>query len=84
LYGSETWTLRKLGQKYLDILEMWCWRSTGKISWVDRARNEGVLHGVKEERNILHVVKRRNAKWIGLVLRRNCFLKDVVEGKMEG
>jgi hypothetical protein len=27
-------------------------------------RNEEVLHRVKEERNILHTVKRRNTNWI--------------------
>jgi hypothetical protein len=26
LYGAETWTLRKLDQKYLETFEMWCWR----------------------------------------------------------
>ena len=26
LYGSETWTLKKLEQKYLERFEMWCWR----------------------------------------------------------
>jgi hypothetical protein len=26
LYGAETWTLRKVGQKYLDSFEVWCWR----------------------------------------------------------
>jgi hypothetical protein len=25
-YGAETWTLRKVGQKYLESFEMWCWR----------------------------------------------------------
>ena len=30
-----------------------------KISWTDRLRNEEVLHRVKEERNIIHTVKRR-------------------------
>ena len=35
-----------------------------KISWTDRVRNE-VLHGVKEERNILHTIKIRKAKQIG-------------------
>jgi hypothetical protein len=24
LYGAETWTLRKLDQKYLESFEMWC------------------------------------------------------------
>jgi hypothetical protein len=47
-------------------------------------RNEEVLHRVKEERNILHTIKRRKANWIGHILRRNCLLKQVIEGKLEG
>jgi hypothetical protein len=54
-----------------------------KISWTDRVRNEEVLHRVKEERNILHTVKGRKANWIGHILRRNCLLKQVIEGKRE-
>ena len=33
-------------------------------------RNEEVLHRVKEERNIIHIIKRRKADWIGHTLRR--------------
>jgi hypothetical protein len=62
---------------------MWYWRRTEKISWTDRVRKE-VLHRVKEERNILHTIKRRDANWIGHILRRNCLLKHVIEGKLEG
>jgi hypothetical protein len=39
---------------------------------------------VKEERNIVHTIKRRKANWIGHILRRNCLLKYVIEGKLEG
>jgi hypothetical protein len=46
-------------------------------------RNEEVLHRVKEEKTILHTIKRRKAKWIVHILRRNCLLKHVVEGKIE-
>jgi hypothetical protein len=46
-------------------------------------RNEEVLHRVKEERNILRTIKRRKANWIGHILRRNCLLKHVIEGKLE-
>jgi hypothetical protein len=83
LYGAETWTLRKVDQKYLESFEMWCWRRMEKISWTDRVRNE-VLHTVKKERTILHTIKRRKANWIGHILRRNCLLKHVIEGKLEG
>jgi hypothetical protein len=47
-------------------------------------RNEEVLHRVKEERNIVHTIKRRKANWIGHILRRNCLLKHGIEGKTEG
>jgi hypothetical protein len=39
LYGAETWTLRKVEQKYLESFEMWCWRRMAKISCTDRVRN---------------------------------------------
>jgi hypothetical protein len=47
-------------------------------------RNEEVLHRVKEERNILHAIKRRNANWIGHIFCRNCLLKHVLEEMLEG
>ena len=54
-----------------------------KISWTDHVRNEEVLHRVKEERNILHTVKRRKANWIGHIVHRMCLLKHVIKGKIE-
>jgi hypothetical protein len=42
------------------------------------------LQRVKEERNILRTVNRRKAIWIGHILGRDCFLKQVIEGKIEG
>jgi hypothetical protein len=47
-------------------------------------KNEEVLHRVKEERNILHTIKRIKASWIGHILCRNCLLKHVIEGNIEG
>jgi hypothetical protein len=55
-----------------------------KISWTDHVRNEEVLLGVKEQRNILHEIRKRNANWIGHILRRKCLLQRVVEGKIQG
>jgi hypothetical protein len=40
-----------------------------------------MLHRVKEERNILNAIKRRNAEWVKNILRRNCLEKHVIEGK---
>jgi hypothetical protein len=47
-------------------------------------RNEEVLLRVNEKRNILHEIRKRKANWIGHILRRNCLLKQVIEGKIKG
>jgi hypothetical protein len=59
---------QKVDQKYMGSFEMWCWRRMKKISWTDHVRNEKVIQRVKEERNILHTIKRRIANWIGHIL----------------
>ena len=55
-----------------------------KISWTDHVRNEDVLLRVKEQRNILHEIRKRKENWIGHILRRNCLLQRVTEGKIQG
>jgi hypothetical protein len=55
-----------------------------KISWTDHVRNEEVLLRVKELRNIIHEISKRKADWIGHILRRNCLLQQVIEGKITG
>ena len=47
-------------------------------------RNEEVLLRVNEQRNILRETRKRKANWIGHILRRNCLLKQVIEGKITG
>ena len=55
-----------------------------EISRTDHVRNEEVLLRVNEQRNILHEIRKRKANWIGHILRRNCLLKQVIEGKIKG
>ena len=47
-------------------------------------RNEEVLLRVNEQRNILHEIRKRKANLIGHILRRNCLLKQVIEGRIKG
>jgi hypothetical protein len=84
LSGAETWTLRAVDQKHLESFEMWCWRRMEKISWTEHMRNEEVLLRVKEHRDILHKINKRKVNWIGHILRRNCFLRQVIKGKIIG
>jgi len=84
LYGAETWTLRAVDQKQRESFEMWCWRRMEKISWTNHVRNEELLLRVKEQRSVLHEVRKRKVNWVGHILRRNCLLQRVIEGKIKG
>ena len=84
LYGAETWTLWAVDQKHLESFEMWCWRRMEKISWTDHVRNKDVLLRVKEQRNILHEIRKWRVNHIGHILRRNCLLQRVNEGMIKG
>jgi hypothetical protein len=42
-----------------------------------------LLVRVKEQRNILPEIRKRKANWIGHILRRNCLLPRVNEGKIQ-
>jgi hypothetical protein len=55
-----------------------------KISWTDHVRNEEVLLRVKEQRSILYEIRKQKVNWIGHILRRNCLLQRVIEGKIQG
>jgi len=83
LFGAETGTFRAVDEKHLESFEMWCWRRMEKISWTDRVRNEDVLLRVKEQRNTLHEISKQKTNWIGHILRRNCLLQHVIEGKIK-
>jgi hypothetical protein len=53
----------------------------GNMLWTDYLKNCEVLRRVKEEMNIIHIVERKMANWIGHTLRKKCLLKLVIEGK---
>jgi hypothetical protein len=57
------------------------WRtSVGQIMW----EMEMCYLRVNERINIVHKIRKRNANWVGHILRRNCLLKKVIEGKIKG
>jgi len=47
-------------------------------------RNEEALITVLEARKIVQAIKRMNANSIDHVLLRNCLLKHIIKGKIEG
>ena len=80
--------IEELGFHWKNLHEIWYFiifrKCVEKISWTDHVKNEEVLLRVNEQRNILHEIRKRKANWVGHILRRNCLLQQVTEGKIKG
>jgi hypothetical protein len=72
------WMLQILDQKHQECFEM-CRRRMEKISWTDHVENKEVLLRVKEQRNILHEISIRKAKWIGHICVQNAFYNRLLK-----
>ena len=84
LYGSETWTLRKEDIRRLEAFEMWIWRRMERVSWMDRRTNEDILQMVDEKRSMIGIIRSRQRKWMGHIMRGDSLLRIIIEGRMEG
>ena len=77
LRGAEISTVLKVDQKYLtNSREEWR-SSVDPIVWKSITKNQ-------EGQEYKHEINRRMADWIGRILRRNCLIKHVTEGNIEG
>ena len=54
------------------------------VKWTDKIKDAVVLERVGEERIMLELIKKRKRNWLGHWLRRNCLLKDDLEGMVNG
>ncbi|KAJ4425749.1 hypothetical protein ANN_27945 [Periplaneta americana] len=74
-------------EKRLETFEMWIpvWRRMECVKWTDRIiRNEATLERVDKERMMLKLIRKRKRNWLSHWLRRNCLLKDALEGMVNG
>ena len=55
-----------------------------RVKWIDKIKNAVVLERVGEGRIMLELIRKRKINWLGHWLRRNCLLKDALEGMVNG
>ena len=55
-----------------------------RVKWTDKIKHAVVLERVGKGRIMLELIKKRKGNWLGHWLRRNCLLKDALEGILNG
>ena len=85
MYGSESWTIKKMEHRRIDAFELWYWRRLFRVPWMSRRSNQSILketgHGCLLEGLILKL----KLQYCGhLMQRADSLEKTLMLGKIEG
>ena len=84
LYGSEAWTPDKKLKKLLESAEMWFQRRMLRVPWTARMKNVRVFKLAGVRRELLRVVRVRQLRFLGHLVRRNGLEKEALLGRIDG
>ena len=83
LYGAETWTLLGMSKKIGSICDVGM-EKDGACKMDKQNKKCGCTRKSGRKKNIAGTDKKRKRNWLGHWLRRNCLLKDALEGMVNG
>ena len=46
MYGCESWTIKKVECRRIDVFELWCWRRLLRVPWTVRRSNQSILQEI--------------------------------------
>ena len=84
LYACETWTMHHAIEKRLEAMEMWFLRRMMRVSWTERKSNVDVLKDAECVRTLINKIKKKQARFVGHVMRRNGLENLITTGKFDG
>ena len=84
LYAYECWTLTKFLERRLEAVEMWFIRRIMRISWTERKTNKEVMEIAMYKRSLLKLIRARQMKFFGHIIRTDGTEKQLLCGKICG
>ena len=85
MYGCESWTIKKVERRRIDVFELWCWRRLLRVPWIARRSNQSILKEISPGCSLEGLMLKLRLQYIGhLMQRADSFEKTLILGKIEG
>ena len=84
LYGCESWSMIKQTLTSIEAMEMWFLRRMLRVSWTEKRTNLEIPNTARSTRKVISNVKRRQAEFLGRVMRKGKLEHLLRAGKIEG
>ena len=85
MYGCESWTVKKVEHRRIDIFELWCWRRLLRVPWTARRSNQSILKEISPGCSLEGLTLKLKLRYFGHLMRRvDSFEKTLMLGRIGG
>ena len=70
LYGCESWSMTKQTSTSIEAMAMWFLRRMLRVSWTEKRTNLEMINTASSTRKLMSNIKRRQAEFLGHVMRK--------------
>ena len=85
MYGCESWTIKKVEHRRIDVFELWCWIRFLRVIWTARRSNQSILKEISPECSLKGLMLKLRLQYFGHLMRRvDSLEKTLMLEKIEG
>ena len=84
LYGCESWSMTKQTLTSIEVMEMWLLSRMLRVSWTEKRTNLEIINRARSTRKLISNVKKRQAEFLGHVMRKGKLEHLLTTEKIEG
>ena len=85
MYGYESWIIKKVEHRRIDMSKLWCLRRFQRVPWTARRFNQPILKEISPEHALEGLMLKLKLQYFGHLMRRtDSFEKTLRLGKIEG
>src|SRR5574338_278628 len=65
MYGCESWTIKKVKCRKIDVFELWCWRRLLRVPWTAGRSNQSILKEINPECSLKELMLKLKLQYFG-------------------
>ena len=85
MHECESWTIKKVECRRIDVFELWYWRRLLRVPWTARRSNQSILKEISPECSLERLRLKLKLQYFGYLMQTaDSFEKALMLGKIEG
>ena len=70
MYVCESWTIKKVEHRRIDVFQLWCWRRPLRVPWTARRSNQSILKEISPGISLEGMMLKLKLQYFGHLIRR--------------